>query len=231
MNAVFAGAQRLRDRSRHAAPQVFDLIRDKIVSLDLAPGTVLSRPELQASFGLSATPIRDALLRLQEEGLVDIFPQSSTVVSRIDLAAARQAQFLRRAVEQEVVRTLARAPDRALVVRLQAFVAEQALFAEAGDFARLSASDEAFHRALCEAAAVPDLWDLIRRRSGHIDRLRRLHLPVEGKAQQIVADHQRIVAALAEGEPEAAQEALRDHLSKSIALGDEIRARWPAYFA
>ncbi len=63
MNAVFAGAQRLRDRSRHAAPQVFELIRDKIVSLDLAPGTVLSRPELQASFGLSATPIRDALLR------------------------------------------------------------------------------------------------------------------------------------------------------------------------
>lgn len=49
--------------------------------------------------------------------------------------------------------------------------------------------------------------------------------------QQIVADHRRIVAALAEGEPEAAQEALRDHLSKSIALGDEIRARWPAYFA
>ncbi len=110
-------------------------------------------------------------------------------------------------------------------------MAEQALFAEAGDFARLSASDEAFHRALCEAAAVPDLWDLIRRRSGHIDRLRRLHLPVEGKAQQIVADHRRIVAALAEGEPEAAQEALRDHLSKSIALGDEIRARWPAYFS
>jgi DNA-binding GntR family transcriptional regulator len=163
--------------------------------------------------------------------LVDIFPQSATVVSRIDLAGARQAQFLRRAVEQEVVRTLAQNPDRALVARLQAFVAEQEIFAGRGDLARLAASDEAFHRALCEAAAVPDLWDLIRRRSGHIDRLRRLHLPVEGKAQQIVADHRRIVAALSEGTPEEAQEAVRDHLSKSIALGDEIRARWPAYFA
>ncbi|GJD48986.1 HTH-type transcriptional repressor RspR [Methylobacterium crusticola] len=231
MNAVFAGAQRLRDRSRHAAPQVFDLIREKIVALELAPGTVLSRTELQASFGLSATPIRDALLRLQEEGLVDIFPQAATVVSRIDLAGARQAQFLRRAIEQEVVRTLAARPDRALLARLGGLVAEQEAFAEADDFARLAASDEAFHRTLCEAAEVPDLWDLIRRESGHIDRLRRLHLPVAGKARQIIADHRGIVAALVEGAPERAQERLRDHLSKSIALGDEIRARWPSYFA
>src|SRR4051794_94845 len=78
------------DRSRHAAPQVFERLREMILVLDLVPGTVLSRAELAARFGVSQTPIRDALLRLGEEGLVDIFPQHATVVSRINLASARQ---------------------------------------------------------------------------------------------------------------------------------------------
>src|SRR3982751_1691208 len=102
------------DRSRHAAPQVFERLREMILVLDLVPGTVLSRAELAARFGVSQTPIRDALLRLGEEGLVDIFPQHATVVSRINLASARQAHFLRKSIELEVVRTLASQPSPAL---------------------------------------------------------------------------------------------------------------------
>lgn len=224
------GAPRLRDRSRHAAPQVLEILREKIVSLELKPGAVLSRSELQDSFGLSSTPIRDALLRLQEEGLVDIFPQSSTLVSRIDLAQARQAQFLRRAVEQEVVRVLAERRDPGLLDRLLGLIADQKRYARAGDFTGFSAADEMFHRSMAEAAEVPDLWDLIRRRSGQIDRLRRLHLPVEGKAAQILADHRRIVRAIAAGRTGAAEASLRDHLSKSLAFSAEMRSRHPDYF-
>lgn len=84
--------------------QVFDRLRDAIVSLELAPGTVLARHVLAEQFGISQTPIRDALMRLGEEGLVDIFPQHATVVSRIDVPAAREAHFLRRSIELEIVR-------------------------------------------------------------------------------------------------------------------------------
>lgn len=223
-------AARSRDRSRHAAPHVFAVLRDRIVSLELKPGTVLSRAELQDSFGLSSTPIRDALLRLQEEGLVDIFPQSATRVSRIDLAQARQAQFLRRAVEQEVVRVLAERPDPSLVDRLLGLIAEQRRYAKAGDLAGFSAADEMFHRSMAEAAKVPDLWNLVRRRSGQIDRLRRLHLPVKGKAAQILADHREIVRAIAAGRSAAAEASLRDHLSKSLAFSAEMRLSHPDYF-
>ena len=99
------------DRSRQAAPQVFELLRERIVALELAPGTVLSRAELAEAFGVSQTPIRDALLRLGEEGLVDIFPQHATVVSRIDVPAAVQAHFLRRAIECEIAQALTAAPE------------------------------------------------------------------------------------------------------------------------
>jgi DNA-binding GntR family transcriptional regulator len=221
---------RFRDRSRHASPQVFEFLKERIISLELKPGAVLSRTELQESFGLSSTPIRDALLKLQEEDLVDIFPQHATVVSPIDLAQARHAQFLRRSIELEVVRTLAMTPNIDIIRQLRELIADQRRLARLNDFARFSTLDQDFHKTMYEAAGVPDLWGLVRRHSGHIDRLRRLHLPVKGKAKQILDDHAAIVEAIATGRPEQAQEHLRDHLSKSLAFSSEIRARFPDYF-
>lgn len=222
------------DRARQAAPQVFERLREQIIALTLAPGTVLARNELMAQFGVSQTPIRDALLKLAEEGLVDIFPQHATVVSPIDLPAAQQAHFLRRSVELEVVRTLAlrareSGADRSFVPRLQALIARQRAMLDAQDFESFAETDQSLHRQLCEAAEVPDLWALIRSRSGHLDRLRRLHLPVPGKAQSILDDHARILAAIADGDADRAQEALRQHLSGTLAQADEIRARFPDY--
>src|SRR5687768_16350815 len=115
-----------RDRSRQAAPQVLEHLRERIMSLDLTPGTVLSRTELAEDYGLSQTPIRDALIRLGEEGLVDIFPQHATVVSRIDVASALQAHFLRRAIESEIVRVLAGHASAELLARLRAQIDVQA---------------------------------------------------------------------------------------------------------
>src|SRR6478736_2300938 len=82
------------DRDRQAAPQVFELLREAITTLRLVPGAQLSRTELAAEFGVSSTPVRDALMRLEEEGLVDVFPQHATAVSRIDIQSAHQAHFL-----------------------------------------------------------------------------------------------------------------------------------------
>ncbi|GAA6120951.1 GntR family transcriptional regulator [Acidovorax sp. FG27] len=218
------------DRTRQAAPQVFEWLRAAILSLELAPGTPLARAELAERFDLSQTPVRDALIRLSEEGLVDIFPQHATLVSRIDLHSAEQAQFLRCSIELEVVRTLALAGDAALAGRLAALVEMQAALAAQGgeDFI---AADQAFHRTMYEVAGVPDLYELVRRRSGHLDRLRRLDLPSPGNSDRVVRDHRRIVDALAARDPDAAQAALRAHLSGTLGRVADIRARYPEYVA
>jgi DNA-binding GntR family transcriptional regulator len=220
-----------RDRSRQAAPQVFDLLREAIINMNLVPGTVLSRQELQLQFGLSSTPIRDALTRLAEEALVDIFPQHATVVSRIDLDHARQAAFLRRSIEVEVVHNLAGNPDPALIEKLQQNLRQQQALAESGALAEFSAVDRAMHRMMYDAAGVPDLWTVMLKRNGHIERLRRLHLPMKGKVDQTIRDHIAIVAAIAAGDPAAAAQEVRAHLSRSLAFIDGIRAQYPAgYF-
>jgi len=218
-----------RDRSRQAAPQVFEHLRELIVSMELAPGTVLSRADLAERFGLSQTPIRDALIKLGEEGLVDIFPQHATVVSRIDIGSARQAHFLRQSIETEMVRTLATTASADLIDRLRAQIDVQASLAGGKTYREFIAADQAFHRLMYAAAGVPDLFDLVQRHSGHVDRLRLLHLPSAGKEKAILRDHRRIVDAIATGDAEAAQAALREHLSGTLSKVDEIRARYAAY--
>lgn len=217
------------DRARQAAPQVFESLRQQIITLALLPGAVLSRTSLMEQYGLSQTPIRDALLKLAEEKLVDIFPQHATVVSPIDLRLANQAHFFRRSIELEVARTLAQQEDKRFLAKIRGIFAEQQAALEADDLVGFAEADQAFHRQLCEAAAVPGLWDLVRSRSGHIDRLRQLHLPVPGKAEAILRDHARIIDAIAAGDLEGAQQAVRTHLSGTLMQVEDIKQRYPDY--
>jgi DNA-binding GntR family transcriptional regulator len=184
---------------------------------------------LAGQFGVSSTPIRDALMRLEEEGLVDVFPQYATVVSRVDVRLAQQAHFLRQALELEIVRLLAGSREEALGAELTRTIARQQQFAKAGDFEQFMAADNDFHALLYAAADKQDLWALVRSRSGHIDRLRRLHLPSPGKAQDIVRHHRLITRAIGAGEPEEAQRHLRTHLSGTLNYLDTIRGRYPEY--
>ena len=208
---------------------MFERLRSAIISLELPPGSPLSRAALAEQFGVSSTPVRDALMRLEEEGLVEVFPQYATVVSRIDVHRGLQAHFLRQALELEIVRMLALQPDAALIAELNATIARQQQFAKLGAFERFIAADNEFHAHLYEAAGKQDLWTLVRSRSGHIDRLRRLHLPSPGKAQDIVRHHKLIARAIADGKPAEAQEHLRKHLSGTLSELSRIRTRHPEY--
>ncbi|MGE0802768.1 MAG: GntR family transcriptional regulator [Lautropia sp.] len=218
------------DRSRHASRQVLEQLREAITSLELAPGMVLSRADLAERFGLSQTPVRDALMRLEEEGLVEVFPQHATVVSRISITSAVRTHFLRRAVELEIVGQLAERPDPAVLADLRVQIDVQRALAGSDDYTDFTAADRAFHRLLYEAAGVGELFEVVRRMSGHVDRLRRLHLPAPGKAEAVVRDHRRIVDAIARGDPVAARARLREHLSGTLGSVDEIAARHPDYF-
>lgn len=217
------------DRTRLATPQVLEHLREAIMALDLAPGTVLARQELAEQFGVSQTPVREALMRLNEEGLVDVFPQHATLVSRIDIGVARQAHFLRRAIELELVRDLALQRPEGLVEALQRQIALQQALAEAQQYGDFVAADRRFHQLLYEAAGMAELVDLVGRVSGHVDRLRRLHLPTAGKTALILRDHRAIAEAIAVGDAAGAQDALRTHLSGTLSAVEEIRRLHPDY--
>ena len=173
--------------------------------------------------------MREALLRLSEEGLVDVFPQHATLVSRIDIAAARQAHFLRRSIELELVHQLALEAPAGLVEQMKATIAQQAALSAAQRYGDFVGADRAFHRLMYEAGGVPTLWEMVGRVSGHVDRLRRLHLPTAGKTEAILRDHRAIVRGIEAKDPAAAQAALRKHLSGTLSAVDEICRQYPDY--
>lgn len=229
MNRVFAPSPVQLDRSRYASPQVFEHLRERIIDMRFPPGMSLSRVELAAEFGVSQTPVREALLRLAEERLVDVFPQHATIVRPIDIALAHQAHFLRVAVELEVVAALADAADAVLLNALEQRIADQRTHASRGDHGAFVAADQAFHATMYHAAAVPDLFALVRRQSGHLDRLRYLHVPAPGKMATVIDDHVAIYTAIRDGDARQAQHALRTHLGGTLNHIADIRARYPDY--
>ena len=219
------------DRRLPVAVQIFEVLRTQIIGLQLAPGTPLSRPALAESFGVSQTPVRDALQRLEQEGLVIVHPQSSTLVAPIDIGQAYETQFLRTALECEVARTIT-AAQRDFDLRPAELVLDEmeAIWLKHHDPAAFRLKDQAFHLALFRATGRERLWELVVQRSGDIDRLRNLHLTTEGKANQILRDHRDILEALLAGKGKVADAAVRRHLGGTLAAVEEIRAAHPQYF-
>ncbi|RUU01901.1 GntR family transcriptional regulator [Mesorhizobium sp. USDA-HM6] len=221
--------ERVLDRSRQVALQIHEILRDRILTVELAPGTVLSRASLQVEFGVSQTPVRDALMRLQEEGMVEVYPQYATVVARIDVRHARQAQFLRLSVELEAVRRLTLESPAQTAGELDDILTRQKIVASPKTYDVFDSLDREFHRKIYERAGILELWANVRRQSVHLDRLRRLNLPMPGKMQMVIADHEAIVEAVASGKPEVATAALRQHLSGTLSIIDVISAEFPDY--
>jgi len=219
----------LLDRSRQVAVQVHEILRERILKVVLEPGEALSRIALQDEFGVSVTPVRDALLRLQEDGLVDIYPQYATRVSRIDVSHARQAQFLRLSVEIEAIRRLVAESPAETASALEDILEQQQRFADPEKYDKFDALDREFHHVLYERSRNPELWNVVREKSVHLDRLRRLNLPMPGKMQSLLAEHRLIVESIRHGDEEAAVAALRKHLSGTLSIIDEIREKFPDF--
>jgi DNA-binding GntR family transcriptional regulator len=221
------------DRRLPLPQQVYADLRRRIVALELLPDAPLSRIELSEHYQISQTPLREALLKLSEEGLVATYPQSRTEVRRINVAEVVEAHFLRTAIEVEVVTRLAESPAKS------AFSAAEATHDElVKSWAReqsievFSKLDRQFHHDLFGAAGMSNLVQLIDSRCGQLDRMRRLHLQSskDGKPDRVVKDHQAVLDAINAGDVAGAQRAMRSHLAGTIGRLDVLRAAFPDYF-
>jgi DNA-binding GntR family transcriptional regulator len=213
-----------------AAARVYAALRERIISLDLQPDTVLSRAEIAKEHGVSQSPVREAILKLEHEGLVVSYPQSKTLVTKINLDHARETQFLRISLEVEVAKTLVQRHDQEMLLPSSRILRMQKMAGEDHDISEFVALDRLFHMSLFQAAEVASLWHMISGRSGHIDRLRRLNLPDPGKIAAVLKDHESILASINEGELQTVEKNVRAHLSGTLASLPKIKESYPEYF-
>ena len=133
------------EKPRTAVDRVYEEILRRIVNLELPPGSPLVRGELCAEYQVSQTPVREALLRLEQVGLINVRPQSGTEVAYIDVAQLEQNHFLREALECEVVRRLAEQQDQSLVEHLRSIIdMQEQVASDDGDVMLFAKLDELF---------------------------------------------------------------------------------------
>jgi DNA-binding GntR family transcriptional regulator len=212
------------------AGAIYERLYADIISLRMPPGLFLQEKRIADEFGVSRTPVREALLRLSEGGLVDIFPQSGTVVSRVPVSAIPEAVIVRKALEGTTAEMAAQTATVADVARLDAIIARQRAHAAVGNASSFHEEDEAFHEAITQISGYPGIWGILKTVKVQIDRARRLALPALGRMGNVVSEHMIIRDALAAHDAAAARSAMIHHLSAVIPDVDELRSRYPDYF-
>ena len=188
-------------------------IRQAIVSLQFAPGQQLSENELSRQFLASRTPVRDALKRLEREGLVIISPRRKTAVTQLDLATFRQFLFAREALERTAAQLAAR-QEPGMREPLVASVSELADRIETGDGDAFHACDRRFHLQVMQIARLERIHEIVEGLRGLTDRIRFAHMEYLAAYDRaaVVRQHREIAQAIADGDADTAGASMRAHI-------------------
>ncbi|WP_316858577.1 GntR family transcriptional regulator [uncultured Cohaesibacter sp.] len=197
------------------APQIHQILRQQIIHNQLPPGSRVSEAELAESFKVSRQPVREAFIKLNNDGLLDILPNRGSFVKKISKAQVMDARFVREAIEADIVRLVAEEHDPALERELANQIAHQAKAVEAGDPDLFINLDEIFHQTLAEAACKMGAWAVIQDQKAQMDRVRYLSL-MEQNTSKLLVQHQAIVTAIADHDTAGAESAMRSHLKKIL---------------
>ena len=203
---------RLLDRKRPAADQIYRALREAIISGGFRPRESLSENRICSMFTVSRSPVRIALTRLAEDGLVDIFPQRGSFVAPIKLQRVREGHFARVALELAIVGEAAQRWSAHCATATLEAVKLQKRYARARDAWNFHMVDEQFHRSFAVCAGLEGVWNTIQSVKTHLDRVRHLANPVKGHMDKVIAEHEAVVAELDAGEAGAAIDAMRIHL-------------------
>jgi GntR family transcriptional regulator, rspAB operon transcriptional repressor len=211
--------------------QIRNLLRREIIAGHLLPRAMLSEQELSQRFGVSRTPVREALIKLAEESLVETYPQYGSFVSPIAISEVFDNQFVREAVEcsaieraiervgEEEVRTLTRIMDR------------QTMLEAAGDDEAFFAADEQLHEFFLTLAGHPQAWRVVENAKAQLDRVRHLTIRLPRKLSSVLAEHRVIVDRFLARDRAGAVEAMRTHLRGVFRSIEILQRENPDYFA
>jgi GntR family transcriptional regulator, rspAB operon transcriptional repressor len=211
--------------------QIHGFLRREIINGRLLPRTVLSEQDLSQRFGVSRTPVREALIKLSEEGLVATYPQYGTFVSPITLSDVFDNQFVREAIEIAAVeRAIERVtPDQ--MTALTRIMDRQALLRDAGDDEAFFLADEDLHAFFLDLAGHAKAWRFVENAKAQLDRVRHLIIRLPTKLSSVLAEHRVIVDRFIARDRAGTVEAMRAHLRGVFRSIEILQCENPGYFA
>jgi DNA-binding GntR family transcriptional regulator len=216
------------NRQPSVATQAFDALLDQILTCALPPGIKISEAEVARQMGVSRQPVREAFYRLSKLDFLLIRPQRATEVRRISSTKVREAMYIRRALETEVVAVAAKTLDQSSLERIAALLDRQQDAVNDGENILFHQLDDMFHKAICNATSKGFVWSLIKENKVHMDRVR--HLTLSFGAAVSLDQHRALFTAIKAQDPDVAVAQIRSHLSRIESDLPRIRAQHSQYF-
>ena len=209
--------------------QIYRILRSDIVHCLIPPGTPLSEKEVSVRFDVSRQPVREAFIKLAENGLIQIRPQRGSYVNKISLSQVRNGCFVRQAIECAVVRRAAGMITTGQLYQLEQNLNQQRTAIERKQINDFFVLDDAFHEKLADIAHCQLAWDTIENIKATIDRVRYMSLDHVSPPDMLLEQHLSIFTALENHDADAVDLAMTRHLqeiSESVQLIKQENSDW-----
>ncbi|KAA8745150.1 MULTISPECIES: GntR family transcriptional regulator [Paenibacillus] len=208
----------------------YNLLKERILHLELKPGTKISEKEIADELQVSRTPVREAFMKLAEEELLDIIPQSGTIVSHINLEHVEEGRFMREKMEKEIVTLACVSFPEEFRFRLETNIAMQEVCIGKNNFYRLFELDEEFHQILFQGTGKLRTWKMLQQLNIPFNRLRLLRLAEDSNLEVIISQHKEIYRLITERQTDQAVHVMEAHLRLVVIEQESIKAKYPHYF-
>jgi len=200
--------------------QIYRILRSDIVHCLIPPGTPLSEKEVSVRFDVSRQPVREAFIKLAENGLIQIRPQRGSYVNKISLTQVRNGCFVRQAIECAVVRRAASLIDDHQCYLIEQNLHQQRIAIERKQLNDFFQLDDEFHQKLAQIADCQLAWDTIENIKATIDRVRDMSLNHVSPPEMLLRQHHDIFSALEKRDADGVEKAMTLHLQE---IGESVQ--------
>ena len=194
------------------ADKVFKKLEEEILNGALKAGENLTELRISARLGVSRTPVREAIHRLEQEGLVQLTPNKGAVVVGVSEKDLRDIYDIRMKLEGLASRWAAEQITEEDAKSLRDILELQEFYTAKGDLDQLRNLDSQFHERIYEISGSRTLRQTLSSLHHSIQRYRKMSFATKGCAQKVMGEHQRIVDAIAAHNPADAEKATIDHI-------------------
>ena len=213
-----------------SSQRIYEEIREDILYLRRKPGEELNIQLLSEELSVSRSPVRDAFMLLQNEALVNVYPQRGCWVSLIDLEKVSTERLLRLSLERCVLEHLDGKLRQSDIAGIEYFIALQKEALEKNDRKGFYSSDDDMHHVYFKAAGLDSFWHLWVRETANYRRVRLLSFDAKGIAETNIKQHEEILDAFKKKDFVKALEIMNEHVMKLNYEKDAIIKQHPDYF-
>ncbi len=208
------------------------VIKASIMDYYFKPGQLVSEIETSKELGLSRTPVREALILLEEEKLIEVKPQKGTFVTYIDMDLVYSAIFFRQTLEKAVILEACKNITEEALEKMKknVLVQEAVIDLDNANLELFGELDDTFHKYMYEGVGKGYTWDAINKVSIPYNRLRRLDILAKISIRKIFLQHQQLIEIIEKGLVDEISDFVDEHLTNIFPMIDYMKEHYPNYF-